>query len=329
MAESKTKDDVLSLCSKAEVDVATYKRFPDTFRWDLPAAVHPAPLPLPSQVPAAAKEATFPLAQLAANQSPTLIKEKNVSSLDKVFDRNSDGALRSLARLGRPSRTVWPVLCSVGGCGTTTVLATLGRALSILGESVLLVDAGGSPTLPLYFGGQTGEHGLLCFRSQGNRFEGAVHILQSYGEEDAPVSRAMAQLADDTHHVLLAPTTAMSVRMVDRLWIDGACLIVITPELRSLLAIEQILKRLPSPVRAHFLLNRVDVSNPLHAITRERLAAQLGDRLLPFVVPEASEISDALASGFTVIDTHPRSVAADSYFQLAEWLRAASAQRQM
>ena len=330
MVDSVMKDDVLSLCAKADVSASGYKRFSSMNQWSAAEAPQPvlvttAVEPLPE--PPVGVSPTFPIAQLAANQPASFFptataQERPLSSLCKVFEQTREAAARPRQRT---QTAVCPVLAATGGCGTTTVLATLGRVLSILGENVLLVESTGSQTLPLYFGGEPTERGLLRYQSQTNPFEGAVHVFLPESDDEGPVYRSIAQLSGEVQHVFLAPSERLRERMGNRLWVDGSCLVVITPELRSVLAVDRILRTLDSQTKAHFLLNRFNADKPLHMLTREKLHAQLGDSLLPLTLPESDEVENALASGLTVLDSAPKSKISDAYFQLAGWLRNAQA----
>ena len=180
MLQGQSHDDVLELCRSVPMDPNLYKRFefavstrsvsagevtdqqqdngtagvagsseslsPGLGAANAVASVETKPQPLaaaPSrledEIPKllCAQESAVPAAALlhAGDVRPaTLAPEAigtNLSALAAVHTRTFEGP------------ALLPVISGVGGAGATTVLAGLGRALSILGERVLLVDARG------------------------------------------------------------------------------------------------------------------------------------------------------------------------------------------
>jgi hypothetical protein len=104
--------------------------------------------------------------------------QRQLASLAKVHTGRAAGA------------PILQLLAAIGGCGITTILATLGRALSILGERVLLVDPQGPPTLQSLYNMQRQGPGLLGSTHPRSRFEGQVHVLR------APWPRARMRQAE-------------------------------------------------------------------------------------------------------------------------------------
>jgi cellulose biosynthesis protein BcsQ len=77
-------------------------------------------------------------------------------------------------------------------------------------------------------------------------------------------------------------------------------------------------------IRPYYILNQFDASLPLNLDVREVLRAQLGDRLLPFVLRRTAAMSEALAEGMTVMDYAPGSSLAEDFNLLAGWVKSQS-----
>jgi cellulose synthase operon protein YhjQ len=242
------------------------------------------------------------------------------------------------------------VFSLAGGVGKTSLVATLGRALSSLGEQVLLADTTSHGLLPFYFGASELIAGVVRnFSPPPGSKDAPIHLV-SYdvdrrGEiqtrEDRRNEDAGAQdkLAADllrdsqgTHRVLLdlPATSSWVVRRVARM--NPTVLIPLAPDMNSVITLQSVYQFLQSildadghPLSPYFILNQFDPTLPLHIDVREVLRQQLGERLLPFVIHRAPAISEALAEGMTIIDYAPDSVAAQDYLNVATWIRSVSA----
>ena len=239
-------------------------------------------------------------------------------------------ALADVHRMAAGDVSVLQIVPAVGGCGVTTVVATLGRALSILGDRVLLVDARSSSTLASFYNAQAQGSSLFCSTVPSSRFEGTVHVLRS-GSSAQPMGhsadtrfhRAVAELGGCLDRVLvgsndLSTPSAEAHREATK----AKTLIIITPELRSALAAPSILESTKNDADVFFLLNRFDGENSRHNQFRLQLQHSLGARLLPFCIPDSSYVEDAILRGVTVLDQSPESDIADAFFDLAEWYRS-------
>jgi cellulose biosynthesis protein BcsQ len=231
-----------------------------------------------------------------------------------------------------------PVISGVGGSGATTVLAGLGRALSILGERVLLVDTQGPSTLDRSYQSNTGKTSLLLSTASPSQLGGGVHVLRTH--TDTPCGnqsyitkycRATAGLSGHLDRVLIAGTEWPAPAFEQRTGSGSVCLVILTPEWRSVVAISPILKTIADRSRKTgwniepwFLLNRFVESSAIHANVRNRLSAQLGSRLLPFYIPETDLVEHALMQERNVLDIAPEAAFSNACFDLAEWYRATS-----
>jgi cellulose biosynthesis protein BcsQ len=320
--------DVVELCRWTEMNPANYRRFESPLTSD--TAEQPetpaSPVDDHTQEPIAAdpKEPATSIkttTTLRVDCPPTPFQhspmQHQLVALANAHDRAA----------AEPS--VLPLISGVGGCGVTTVLATLGRALSILGERVLLVDTESQSTLPCAYEARAEGRGLLLSTDPLSRFEGQVHVLRT----SSPVTtaaqsgltrfhRAMAELAGRLDRVVIAGGELLTPALkAQHATARNVSLVVLTPELRSALAAPGILRSFGSDAQPWFLLNRFDGENSRHVQFRLQLQHSLGERLLPFCIPQSSSVEDALLKGVTVLDLVPQSAIADAFFELAEWYR--------
>jgi cellulose biosynthesis protein BcsQ len=259
------------------------------------------------------------------------------------FERSVGSGLSALATIHeqvsqRP--TVLPLSSAVGGAGTTTVLASLGRALSILGERVLLADADAPTTLDYSFRAQSEESALLLSTKAFTTFEGQVHVLrtghhlQGVTQSGATrMQRAVAELRGRLDRIIVSGREVLTPAIAQQARVDGVCLVVVTPELRSLVALPAIIAAFQDPgarggVKPYFVLNRFEQANPAHCEFRDLLAAELRSQLLPFCIPESTTVAQSLAERVSPLDIGPQSAFAEACFNLAEWYRAKVGERE-
>ena len=265
-------------------------------------------------------------------------------ALQSVFPRPEEALEEPEAPpAGREERPPMVLVFSLaGGVGKTCLVATLGRALSALGERVLLADTAAYGLLPFYFGSP-----------EFNPRSGVKSVVRTFSppisESDPPVQvlslEAERYPADSSEHDPLLGELLGDGRGVNRILVDVATrsrdvttrllclhptvLVPILPDMSSvasLTSLETFLARASGGNNEPFyLLNQFDASLPLHLDVREMLRDQLGDRLLPFVLRRGSAVSEALAEGMTVIDYAPDSAVAKDYWDLAGWLRSLEA----
>ena len=357
------QDDVATLCRLVQMDPSAYISFELPAMADSaipPEASKPLPAETNSAEPACSKEpglspeppsagsagpdapltpATAPVADSAptpkAVDTPVGPPYAFAASLPAAPQPVTGRDLCVLAALharGVREPSILTVLSAVGGCGSTTILANLARALSIIGDRVLVTDASGPTTLDYCYQARGEATGLLLSTQALSPFEGQVHVLRS--DANAPGAsqsvvirfhRAVAELRGRIDRILVGtrdvglPATGGGA---------SPCLIVLTPDLRSLLAVSGIQSAFArlrtesnTAIAPTFLLNRFDADNPLHVDMRYQLAAQLGSQLLPFAVPETDLVGDALAQGLNVLDYAPQSSYAEACFSLVEWCR--------
>jgi cellulose synthase operon protein YhjQ len=230
------------------------------------------------------------------------------------------------------------VFSLAGGVGKTCLVATLGRALSTLGEHVLLADTAAYGLLPFYFGSRDSKPGVVrTFSSpvdpaDGGEGEAPVYVLNlepeyysgDKGQQDALLG-ALLQDGRGASRILVDIATASREVTGRLLLLRPTILVPLLPDissLASLVSLEAFLAdRNRGAAETLYVLNQFDAALPLHQDMREMLQQQLGDRLLPLVLRRSPAVSEALAEGMTVIDYAPSSAVAEDYRALAGWLR--------
>jgi cellulose synthase operon protein YhjQ len=338
-------EDMATLYSQAHLEGTRYVDFSASrqdvrgqFRLRIvpdPAAqsVAPEPLILPPRQPAEQVEAY-------QVQTPEFLpRSEGVSArwyaLHSVFnpaEADAEDPLTELMSLEqRPPLMV--VFSLAGGVGKTCLVATLGRALSALGEHVLLADTAACGLLPFYFGSREFRPGVVRTFSppgspSGAEIDAPVQLLNlqperygKFGGEYDPFLAELLRGGRGASRILVDVATA-SREVTSRLQqLRPTFLVPVLPDLSSVacLGLLDILLA-DSPSHVFYVLNQFDDSLPLHLDVRAMLQQQLGDRLIPFVLRRSSVVSEAVADGMTVIDYAPGSGAAEDYRALAGWL---------
>ena len=226
------------------------------------------------------------------------------------------------------------VFSMAGGVGKTCLVATLGRALSALGEHVLLADTTAGGLLPFYFGSRASNPGVVrTFSPIGVERDAPVKILnleaERYPRNGGEHDPLLAELISDgggASRILVDLATAGRDVTGRLLVLRPTVLVPLLPDMSSVASLgslEAFLGR--DEAAAHYVLNQFDGASPLHRDVREMLQSRLGDRLLPLVLRRSAAVSEALAEGMTVIDYAPGSATAEDYWNLAGWLRSLSA----
>jgi cellulose synthase operon protein YhjQ len=232
------------------------------------------------------------------------------------------------------------VFSLAGGVGKTSLVATLGRALSARGERVLLVDTAAYGLLPFFFGACDQRPGLLrTFNPPANSGDAPIQMItldpEALGTEASAPEALTAEITKNTRGVGriiidLATASGSTTRRIMRL--SPQVLVPLMPDMNSVVSVSSIDAFFDhnggtsaKPPLPHYVLNQFDSSLPLHLDVREVLREQLGDRLLPFVLRRAPVVGEALAEGMTVMDYAPNSPVVEDFFTLAGWLKTLSA----
>ena len=270
-------------------------------------------------------------------------------ALKSVFDPQVAPAEQVPAQ--PPARVpVLAVFSLAGGVGKTSLVASLGRALSSRGERVLLVDTAAYGVLPFFFGARDQRPGLLrTFNPPGIGAEAPIQLVsldpegqsqeshdpnQGSGQERGQdwLAQEVARLSGASHRILIDLPTASGATTRRALRMAPTVLVPVAPDMNSVVsvgAIESFFRHNGNvggkQIMPYYVLNQFDYSLPLHLDVREILREQIGDRLLPFALRRSPAVSEALAEGMTVIDYAPGAVVAEDYAHLAQWVRSLSA----
>jgi cellulose synthase operon protein YhjQ len=259
-------------------------------------------------------------------------------------------ALRSLYEPGAVAPEVAPapvvarppvvaVFSLAGGVGKTSVVATLGRALAALGERMLLVDTASFGLLPFFFGARDQRPGVLrTFSPGGDSSDAPVQLItidpESLGAE-APgqelLANEIARHWRGVNRVIIDLATASGATSRRIMRLQPLVVVPLVPDMSSVVSVSSIdafflhnSSQPGKPIQPFYILNQFDSSLPLNLDVREVLRAQLGERLLPFVLRRAAAMSEALAEGMTVMDYAPNSSLAEDFNQLAGWVKSQS-----
>jgi cellulose synthase operon protein YhjQ len=296
-----------------------------------PAEQVQAPQALPPELPVLRSRAALPREESAERWYAL----QSVFSPAEAAEEDSLAELMSLE--DRPPLLV--VFSLAGGVGKTCLVATLGRALSALGEHVLLADTAACGLLPFYFGSREFRPGVVRTfspprSSSGAEADAPVQLLNlrperyprtdpTSGEDHDPFLAELLRDGRGASRIVVDVATASREVTSRLLQLNPTVLVPVLPDLSSVacLGLLDILMA-DSPNQVLYLLNQFDASLPLHLDLRAMLQQQLGERLIPFVLRRSSVVSEAVADGMTVIDYAPSSGAAEDYRALAGWLHS-------
>lgn len=222
-----------------------------------------------------------------------------------------------------------------GGVGKTSLVATLGRALSSLGERVLLVEATPFGSLPYFFGACDSRPGALrTFRPPSSSSDAPIRLASIDPESLVVESAVQGSLAAEIQswsrgvsRVIVDVSTGSTATLRGLSRMAPLVLVPLVPDVNSVLTastIDSFFQRQAGSLGGHpdvyYVLNQFDPSLPLHADVRKMLRERLGDRLLPFAMQRTPAVSEALAEGMTIMDYAPDSAMAADIINLAKWL---------
>ena len=235
---------------------------------------------------------------------------------------------------------VLAVFSLAGGVGKTSLVASLGRALSSRGERVVLVDTAAYGLLPFFFGARDQRPGVLrTFNPPGSSVDAPVQLLALDPESQPvdgngqdPMAQEILRNGQGASRILVDLPTASGATTRRILRLNPVVLVPVIPDMNSVVSVGAIeaffrnqnhvtgIQAMP-----YYVLNQFDTSQPLHQDVREILREQIGDRLLPFALRRSPAVSEALAEGMTVIDYAPNGQVTEDYANLAGWVRSFSA----
>ena len=228
------------------------------------------------------------------------------------------------------------VLSLSGGVGKTSIVATIGRALSSLGETVLLADTNTHGMLPYYFGARDQRPGMVrTFTPPPGSADAPVLLVNYEADGLAADDDAQLRILNDIQRRSEGIQRVLLDLNSSHLWIarrmaklNPWVLVPIAPDMNSVLGTHTVERLFADVVDADnravkpfYVLNQFDPALPLHLDVREVLRQFLGDRLLPIMIHRSPTVPEALAEGMTVIDYAPESPVTEDFMNLAAWLR--------
>lgn len=261
-------------------------------------------------------------------------------ALKGIFSPGSPAVQEPMPAPSVSRAPVLAVFSLAGGVGKTSLVATLGRALSARAERVLLVDTASFGLLPFFFGARDQRPGMLrTFTAPGNSGDAPVQLLtvdcDNLGPESSPQEMLSQEILRNGHaasRILVDLATASGAITRRVLRMNPTVLVPVVPDMSSVVsvgAIDTFFQR-NSATSGHsimpfYVLNQFDPSLPLHLDVREVLREQLADRLLPFSLRRTPAVSEALAEGMTVVDYAPNSTVTEDFGALAGWVKSLAA----
>ena len=262
------------------------------------------------------------------------------SALKEVFEQA--GPELSAMPPARPVDGRMPLLAVfslAGGVGKTSLTATLGRALSLQGEKVVLTDTTSRGLLPFYFGERELRPGeVRTFQppagSPGAPVSLVIFDAASMGADERhqeTLTNEILRIGQGNQRLVLDLSSGSSWLVRRMVELHPVVLVPVTGDMNSVIslhAVERVFQSIADrdgrPLLPYYVLNQFEPSLPLHLDVREVLRRQLGDRLLRFVIRRSQAVSEALAEGMTVVDYAPEAQVSQDYMDVASWLRSVS-----
>ena len=310
-----------------------------------PVEINPSQQTGPAWLYASSSSQSQPPPQTASPTDTLQNSRERVASrwfaLKGAFEPGQAPSAELVSERSRESQTpVLAVFSLAGGVGKTSLVATLGRALSSLGEKVLLADTTSHGLLPFYFGASELRHGVVrTFSPPSGSTDAPIHLVSyevdttagDVTKQDALIEEMAASVGNSQRLLLdLNASSGWIIRRLARM--NPVVLVPVAPDMNSVISLQTVERYFEGmvdhegrPIQPFYVLNHFDAGLPLHLDVREVLRRQLGDRLLPFVVRRAPGVSEALAEGMTVMDYAPEAAVAEDYMNIAGWLRGISA----
>ncbi|WP_263410056.1 cellulose synthase operon protein YhjQ/BcsQ [Terriglobus tenax] len=261
-------------------------------------------------------------------------------ALKGVFDHTQEQVEPQPVRKQEYRIPTLVVFSLAGGVGKTSMVATLGRALSSMGEKVLLTDTTSHGLLPFYFGARELRPGVVrTFSPPPGSTDAPIYLvnyeLDQKSNDQGTQEWVMDEIARNGQgaHRMVVDLSSGSGWLLRRLArLNPTVVVPVAPDMNSVISLQAVEKFFHGitdadgrPIRPSYVLNQFDASLPLHLDVREVMRQLVGDRLLPFSIRRNPAVSEALAEGMTVIDYAPSSPVSEDFLNVATWVRAATA----
>lgn len=223
---------------------------------------------------------------------------------------------------------VLEIFSLAGGVGKTSLVATLGRALSARGEHVLLVEATPLPSMQYFFGVCDCRPGTLrTFRPPVSSSDAPIRLATVDSAAQGSLASDIQHWAEGASRVIVDVGTGSTATVRELSKTSPAILVPLVPDVNSVVtanAIDSFFQRQVgasgSQTKVFYVLNQYDSSLPLHLDVRNMLQERLSDRLLPFTLEHTPAVSEALAEGMTIMDYAPNARITADFINLAKWL---------
>jgi chromosome partitioning protein len=254
-------------------------------------------------------------------------------NLWRAFDSRVNACLDGQAEKAGQRRPLLELATAVvpvaGGVGATTITAALACLLAEQGQRVLVVDGDSDPLLSVYLG-DTPAYGTSAVSADGLGRGSSIHVLTREDADPADgawLQRGWQRLEGRFDRALLDVWHGASSETFAHAARAAKILLVMTPDLSSVLRLPQVLARIQKSApeggqSPNLLLNKFDVSLSLHREVRQRLSDRFGEQLLPFEIRRSDEPAEALAVGATVLEFARQSGVTQDLLLLANWMSA-------
>ena len=327
--------DIAQLTTDAEFALKTYRTFERPGRLkpaqpDAAAQIHAIRRAIRQSEGLSAPPGVTDLIRNSGHQGPAEYRHADHTHSDDGRAYRALDALRNdkpaTRRAGR--KTTVALFASAGGCGVTTIAATLARLLSDTNESIALVDDTPQSLLGAYFGLRSFGGGVRTISHPDFAERAPVHIVnRPRAVGDDWVASACEHLDGEFDRMILDMSPMFPQAYLKKVLRNAVAIVPLLPDLRTACRLEPLLKRLialreecDSPLPIYFLLSQFDPQVRLHCEIGEWLQESFRTLVLPLTLRRGDEICEALADGGTVIDYAPTSGIAHDYRMLAAWI---------